>query len=365
MTNELWFWISAGATYVTVGLLLLLMPFFGSHSVLFGVFVPEECRRDLPVNLIRRRYMVRSLAVIVLGLAAGAAIGWSTEGALQAALPVAMAVQIIGTTLVMGAGHRSAIRLKEEKGWEEPAAARRVASLHFRQRKLSIGSGWYAVHAALVIVSVISAIVEWDRIPDILTTHYGMDGLPDGYAAKTVGSVFILNLIQLFMIGVFVFSNITIRLAKQQLDPDRPEESMEKQRLFRWTTSVFLFGLSLLIIAFFGYIQASMLYGWSMDLLKRFAMALPVLLIGSVTGLLVYQKRRGINQTQGGLTAPDRYWRAWGTIYYNPEDPALFVDKRYGIGWTLNMARPLSWVVFGSTLLVPVAIIVVTVVATS
>lgn len=358
-----WFWTLTGATYVSVGLLLLLVPYFGSRSVLFGVYVPEESRGDSTVNLIRRRYLVRSLLVMVLGLAAGAAVVWRGEGWLEAAMPIAMAIEIIGISLLIRAGYRSAIRLKAEKGWQQQAAGRRVADLHFRKRKLSLGNGWYAVHGVLVAISVIFAIALWDRIPGTLATHYGANGEVDRYSAKTIGSVFMLNIIQLFMIGVFIFSNITIRLAKQQLDPERPEESIEKQRLFRRTTSVFLFGLSLLIIAFFGYIQASMLYGWSMDTALAIAMALPVVIIGGIIGLFVYQSRGGINQTPGGFSTDERYWKAGG-IYFNPEDPALFVDKRYGFGWTMNMARPLSWVVLSAILLIPLTVVVITAFAT-
>jgi uncharacterized membrane protein len=35
----------------------------------------------------------------------------------------------------------------------------------------------------------------------------------------------------------------------------------------------------------------------------------------------------------------DRYWSA-GVFYNNPNDPALFVPKRFGLGWTLNFGHP-------------------------
>ena len=35
----------------------------------------------------------------------------------------------------------------------------------------------------------------------------------------------------------------------------------------------------------------------------------------------------------------DRYWYA-GFCYYNPDDPALFVPKRVGGGWTVNFGHP-------------------------
>ena len=35
----------------------------------------------------------------------------------------------------------------------------------------------------------------------------------------------------------------------------------------------------------------------------------------------------------------DRYWSG-GIFYSNPDDPALFVEKRYDLGWTLNFGHP-------------------------
>lgn len=35
----------------------------------------------------------------------------------------------------------------------------------------------------------------------------------------------------------------------------------------------------------------------------------------------------------------DRYWYA-GFFYNNPDDPAVFVPKRFGLGWTMNFGHP-------------------------
>jgi uncharacterized membrane protein len=49
---------------------------------------------------------------------------------------------------------------------------------------------------------------------------------------------------------------------------------------------------------------------------------------------------------------PDRYWKA-GIFYVNPGDPAVFVEKRFGIGYTVNFGRPAAWVILGAVLLIP------------
>lgn len=48
----------------------------------------------------------------------------------------------------------------------------------------------------------------------------------------------------------------------------------------------------------------------------------------------------------------DRHWKG-GLMYFNKEDPSLFVEKRFGIGWTINFARPISYIIlFGPILLI-------------
>lgn len=49
-------------------------------------------------------------------------------------------------------------------------------------------------------------------------------------------------------------------------------------------------------------------------------------------------------------------WRAGGLIYYAPEDPAVLVPKKVGIGQTLNFARPGAWLLIGGITLVPLVI---------
>ena len=38
----------------------------------------------------------------------------------------------------------------------------------------------------------------------------------------------------------------------------------------------------------------------------------------------------------------DRFWKM-GFIYFNRDDPALMVPKRFGIGYTINMGNSISW----------------------
>lgn len=48
-------------------------------------------------------------------------------------------------------------------------------------------------------------------------------------------------------------------------------------------------------------------------------------------------------------------WK-WGVIYYNPNDSAIWVEKRNGCGWTVNFAHTISWLIIVMILAIPLAL---------
>jgi hypothetical protein len=48
----------------------------------------------------------------------------------------------------------------------------------------------------------------------------------------------------------------------------------------------------------------------------------------------------------GSDGTPDECWKL-GQIYYNPNDPALLVEKRFGVGYTINFGNRASWLLIG------------------
>jgi uncharacterized membrane protein len=53
----------------------------------------------------------------------------------------------------------------------------------------------------------------------------------------------------------------------------------------------------------------------------------------------------------GSDGTPDECWKL-GQVYYNPNDPALLVEKRFGVGYTLNFGNRAAWLLIGLLVLV-------------
>ena len=56
----------------------------------------------------------------------------------------------------------------------------------------------------------------------------------------------------------------------------------------------------------------------------------------------------------------DRYWYG-GFFYNNPDDPAVFVPKRYGFGWTVNFGNLWGKLFLLGTLLLPLVLLILNV----
>ena len=71
---------------------------------------------------------------------------------------------------------------------------------------------------------------------------------------------------------------------------------------------------------------------------------------GGIVGTSAIRVVRRLAVTDGapvGDTTPDSCW-IFGRLYLNRADPTLFVEKRMGLGYTLNLGNPWSWLVMAS-----------------
>lgn len=84
-----------------------------------------------------------------------------------------------------------------------------------------------------------------------------------------------------------------------------------------------------------------------------------LIVVGCIALSLVYGQNgtRLFARMADGAALPDdddEHWKL-GTFYLNRDDAALFVPKRFGIGWTMNLARPGAWAALAAILLIALA----------
>ncbi|WP_301244813.1 DUF1648 domain-containing protein [Paenibacillus vandeheii] len=235
----------------------------------------------------------------------------------------------------------------------------------FRQNKLTYSNYWFLIHIAIIVAIAIISIVNYEALPNIIPIKYDLQGNVTSSVPKTYLSVLAINLVQLGIIALMMLVNWSIKTSKQQLTTSDPAQFAAKNIQFRRKWSLFTIITGLLLTILFAFIQINMFVP-NLVLLTAISFIFPVVIVLgavmlSLTGrqgggeIRSHQKDRERSKEQP--VNDDDYWKL-GFIYFNANDPSFTVEKRYGIGWTINFARPLSWVLF----LVLIAIVVISIV---
>lgn len=86
-----------------------------------------------------------------------------------------------------------------------------------------------------------------------------------------------------------------------------------------------------------------------------------VIVVGSIVVSLVYGQGGSrvfsrMAASERLLADDDEHWKL-GVFYYNPDDASLFLPERFGIGWTMNWARPAVWAIMLAGLVLTVAFV--------
>ena len=136
------------------------------------------------------------------------------------------------------------------------------------------------------------------------------------------------------------------------IDPDDPQTSSAQNAMFRRRWSAFIVFSGMLLLLVFLFMQLEFTEVLSRDL----AVWLPI----GATGLMVIAaivlsiktgqsgNRIRLGQTKAGAVIrrdDDKYWK-WGAFYVNKDDPSMFVEKRFGVGFTINFGRPAAIAIF-------------------
>lgn len=72
--------------------------------------------------------------------------------------------------------------------------------------------------------------------------------------------------------------------------------------------------------------------------------ALVVVICAALIALIVFYKTIVTCEWRNAVPDEDDCWY-FVLFYFNPEDPRLFLPKRTGLGWTINFAQPLAYVI--------------------
>lgn len=348
----------------------IVMPDLTRKNIFFGVTIPEEILGSPELNKIKKDYRIKYIGICGLYLIAYIAVLFmSRQHALKA-------LGIIGFLMVHGVIYYTTFRkvkaMKASSGWKEGKKEIVIASLSNSSKKASVSSLWFIIPVCIVALNILMVFLNYNSLPQRIPMHWSAAGHVDGWADKSYGSVLMLPLTQVFLTAIMFISYKAIGWTKQQISVSSPEASMEQNRIFRrnWTGVMIVICVMInLLFTFINLVTIGILKV-SPALFSVIPILFGFLVIGIVVAVAVKTGQGGRKVKVQSVSKPsegvmsrddDSKWKL-GMIYYNPDDPSIFVEKRYGIGITINFGRPAALIGFICLLAVPILISILSIV---
>jgi uncharacterized membrane protein len=220
--------------------------------------------------------------------------------------------------------------------------------------------GGWLIHAGPLLMMLAVAVIlrmRWSDIPPRFPVHWGFDGRANGWAPRTILGVYLPLIIGAATCAFIMLIAVAISTARKV---HASGSAGDAEARFRRTIVLILAAVEYTIAFAFSFVAFLPLRS---DPARQPSL---MLLVGPILIVVVFAIIASLRIGQGGSRlAPvaadaggrpagdrtlDRYWKA-GMFYVNRDDPAWLVEKRFGVGYTLNFGNPRSWIAVAVLLL--------------
>jgi uncharacterized membrane protein len=340
-------WIVLVSQLVVTAAFFLILPRITRRGLLFGVYVGEARWAGEEARAITRAWYRGMAAALAVSLAVGAVLAAAFPRTPAGALVSVFALLVFYLALYLRAYYQ-ARRLAVPGA--APAAV--AALLPDAPHAPLLPSLAIAIGAAGGVLAIAYTWIHYPDMPARVPTHFGISGRPDQWSARSFGSVTMLPFMTLVMgIGLGVIAWLTARAKRAYRANDRGV-SVQAQLRFRRAWSRLLAAIAIITTAMLTSLSIAstrVAIGRAEALPVAFMLLTAVLLVFAIGGTLYLALRYG----QGGARleskagdapladglADNRRWLL-GAFYVNRDDPSFFVEKRFGIGYTVNFGNP-------------------------
>lgn len=342
-----------------------LIPFLVKKTVVFGVSIPEQNIEEPKLAQFKKQYAIATFTVSAISLVLYAA--WALINQLSDEQIVIVGTSIQFAIIIFSISlyfyfHGKTKQLKQAEKWTENLKQVTVTDLNIRNQDEMLPWYVYTLPMIVTIGLIIYTFMNYDLLPNEIPTHWGPNGEPDAFTEKTPFSAIQSSLFLLIMQMMFTGIHIATKNSGIKLSATNAIASKRRQLGMRKYSSWLLFIVLLVITIMMSFFQLTTIHpnlfeGSLLKLIIPFG-ALAIILIGTITFALKVGRLDKEESTviEGNITDidDDQYWKG-GLWYFNKNDPSIFVEKRFGVGWTINFANPLGYLI----IILPIVIILI------
>jgi uncharacterized membrane protein len=318
---------------LSMAALLHWLPLWRRERLWFGVTVAPGFDATPDGRAALRRYRT---AVWILSAVAAACVVGGARLDLPALLPIGVLGQAIGASVAFAVVRR-AIR-----PFAVSASGVRAAAISADVEGLPGGAAGVIVPLSMPIATALYLRAHWLRLPERVPVHWALDGTPNGWAARTWQGVYgPLAICAIICLFILLLAEAIIHGSPRARVPGTEAWT----RRFRRATLVVLvagvWGMSAMMCLFS---LVPLFTGAGLP--AAFVAVIPAVVVLTIIPFVWQLVRVAQEQGSGSDGTPDRCWK-FGLLYYNPSDSALMVEKRFGVGYTLNLGNRTMWWILG------------------
>ncbi|MHC6178721.1 DUF1648 domain-containing protein [Clostridium sp. JNZ X4-2] len=378
MKENLFLCIYLFLIFLIVLVINILTPNFTRKEIVFGSRIPEDKINSVEIRQIKRQFIRNNLVIGIPFILLFSLLNYEF-------LNVGMILFTVFTFvfvnfLIYMISNRAVKNLKLQYSWfKDKKQALVIDTDYSRDKGKTLISAWFfLIPIFIIVINIILGYVNYAPLPHKVSTHWDLSGNVNGYQIKSKFLIWEMPLIQMASTAVFFIIYKTIGWSKQQIEISNPEISVKKDRRFRriWSIYMVIFAVIINVIFTMGTIQIFRIVKMSTTF---FNIVMIVFVIFTILITLVLSIRIGqggsnikmekdsFQREESGFTNKDDddFWKLANTIYYNPEDPSIFVEKRFGVGWTVNAGRPAGMAIYIGIIVFTMVIIGIAVFAQS
>ncbi|SET65978.1 Uncharacterized membrane protein [Natronincola peptidivorans] len=336
--------------YIPLVLIGYFMPNFTKKTLLFGVVIPADAISNEEVKKIEKDYKRNyGISVVITSILINI-ISIKMQSVDLLSIGILIMLIIMSANYVYM--HNKAKALKQEKDWTVNKRQVVVVDTSHSYNKSYPSVHWFWLPIGIVALTLFFTMIRYPYLPEKIPTNFDFAGEAVNYSDKGFFSVFGLPLQQIGMTAMFYFIYRLIKRVKPNIQASRPKASSKQNQIAKGYWVMYLLGTLVVLNLNFGYIQLNVLQMINPTaavnlLVYGLATAIPII------GVIIVAMKTGQSGSRIKVEDVDEeypnvidrdddgFWK-WGLYYYNPDDPSLFIEKRFGIGWTINCGRPIG-----------------------
>lgn len=304
--------------HLLMSLAMLALPHVTRREILFGVVLPADFRSSQ-----EGRRAIREFRWAVAIPAVGGALAIVLLG--SRFIPVFLLAP--GTMLLAGLVMFVTQNRKLRAFAVQPQPVR-VFELSAEPERLPWFTWLGLVPLLLLAGAALYLQANWESIPVRYPVHWDISGAPNRWAERSVRGVYSPLLFGAAMVAWMFGFAVAIWYGSRRSEPLR-RPMVGFFMAIEWSFALTMAGVALSPVI-------------RLPVAAMAVSGMPITLLG-----VIYLVKKARDPRAALDPTPNECWKG-GMIYYNPDDAALFVGRRDGVGLTCNLANPRSWVLFGS-----------------